>query len=294
MRGLLSVIVLIVCLPAFVSAADYYVDIESLGGLCSDSNPGTIDQPWCTISKANSDLQPGDTVHIREGSYAQTINPDNSGSAGNYITYKNYNNEEVVIGPVPGGYAIYLRDKSYINVDGIRTGEMKFWADLRASPGNKSSHNIMQNCYFDGTKTGGAPWAGIWLGSTDGDNRGASEYNKIINNVFADVECNPGDIIYFIFGECRYNLIENNTFDGGSHNGIGFQRYDKGDIEYNVIKNNVIKNELHTCLNIYAGSSWNLVDGNVIRDCGERHYENWCGSERDRENPRWIQGGLQL
>jgi len=281
-------------LPVSVYAQDYYVDVDSLGGLCSDSNPGTLAQPWCTVGKANSDLQPGDIVYIREGTHGQNINPANSGTPGNYITYKRYNNEEAIIGPIPGGYGIYLRDKSYIKVDGIRTGSMKFWVDLRASPGATTSHNIIQNCYFDGSKVGGSPWAGIWLGSDDTNNRGAVEYNKIINNMFVNMSCQPDDGIYFLFGDCYYNLIEGNYFDGGAHVTIEMVAHATDGIKYNIIRNNYVRNELHTAINVYAGSNWNLVDNNIIRDAGEKHEENWCGSERDRTGVRYVHGGIQL
>jgi len=36
------------------NADEYYMDTNSIGGPCSDSNPGTITQPWRTIGKANS------------------------------------------------------------------------------------------------------------------------------------------------------------------------------------------------------------------------------------------------
>ena len=37
-------------------ANTYYVDENSIGGPAYDSNPGTIDQPWATIQKANQTL----------------------------------------------------------------------------------------------------------------------------------------------------------------------------------------------------------------------------------------------
>jgi hypothetical protein len=63
-------------------AADYYID----GGAGNDQNPGSLSSPWKTITKANTQLQPGDTVYIRKGTYQETINPQNSGSSGKYIT----------------------------------------------------------------------------------------------------------------------------------------------------------------------------------------------------------------
>lgn len=45
-----------------------------------DSNPGTISQPFATINKAYSEVQPGDTIYIRKGTYtikeSQMMNPN--------------------------------------------------------------------------------------------------------------------------------------------------------------------------------------------------------------------------
>lgn len=66
-------------IPSVLAAPDdYYVDANSIGGSCSDTNPGTITRPWCSISKANSTLQPGDTAYIRAGTYRETIRAQRS------------------------------------------------------------------------------------------------------------------------------------------------------------------------------------------------------------------------
>jgi hypothetical protein len=45
------------------------VDVNSLGGTCDDSNPGTADRPWRTALKAFSSAKPGDIVIFRRGIY---------------------------------------------------------------------------------------------------------------------------------------------------------------------------------------------------------------------------------
>lgn len=50
--------------PALASAATYY-----LSGSGSDSNPGTLAEPWRTFSHANGAVKAGDTVYVREGTY---------------------------------------------------------------------------------------------------------------------------------------------------------------------------------------------------------------------------------
>jgi len=51
-------------LPKISQAATYYVATNG-----SDSNPGTIDQPWRTITKGLQTLQNGDILNIRGGIY---------------------------------------------------------------------------------------------------------------------------------------------------------------------------------------------------------------------------------
>jgi hypothetical protein len=73
-------------------ATDYYVAKDG-----NDSNSGTIDNPFLTISKAAALAVAGDIVYIREGSYEETLAPVNSGTAGNPIIFQSYPGERVII-----------------------------------------------------------------------------------------------------------------------------------------------------------------------------------------------------
>ncbi len=74
-------------------ANDFYVSISG-----DDSNPGTLELPFRTIQHATSIVEAGDTVHIRGGTYREKISIDNlHGTTDNPITFKNYNDEEVVV-----------------------------------------------------------------------------------------------------------------------------------------------------------------------------------------------------
>ena len=57
---LASLLFLLLSLPS--SAAQYFVSPSG-----EDENPGTREQPWKTIAKANEMLQPGDTVTFLDG-----------------------------------------------------------------------------------------------------------------------------------------------------------------------------------------------------------------------------------
>jgi LysM repeat protein len=74
----------------------YYVD----GNLGSDSNPGTLSQPWKTIYKAVRELVAGETVYIRGGEYntnQKSYKFSNSGTSAKPITVSNYPGEQVII-----------------------------------------------------------------------------------------------------------------------------------------------------------------------------------------------------
>jgi hypothetical protein len=97
----------------------YYV---APGG--DDGNPGTIDFPWQTIQHAADTMVAGDTVYIRAGTYPEQVVPQNSGSAGQIITYAAYPSEAVTIDgatvTVPQYTGLfYIADLDHIRVSGL-------------------------------------------------------------------------------------------------------------------------------------------------------------------------------
>ncbi len=75
-----------------ITARDIYVAKNG-----SDTNTGTIDSPFLTITKAASEAVAGDTVFIREGTYEETLRPANSGTAGSPIIFQSFTGEKVII-----------------------------------------------------------------------------------------------------------------------------------------------------------------------------------------------------
>ena len=95
----------------------YYVSVSG-----NDSNPGTLQLPWRTIQKSANTMQAGDTVYVMAGTYNEQVSPQNSGTAGNYIIYRNYQNDSVTIdgtGVILPNYAVglfHIENRSYIKV----------------------------------------------------------------------------------------------------------------------------------------------------------------------------------
>ena len=92
----------------------------------NDGNPGTEAQPWATIQHAADVLQPGDTVYVRAGTYAEDVEVHVSGSeTGGYITFRNYPGETPVLDgsgltvPAAKSGLFYIEDQSYLIIQGF-------------------------------------------------------------------------------------------------------------------------------------------------------------------------------
>lgn len=93
----------------------------------NDSNPGTMAQPWRTITKAANTLEAGQTVIVRGGTYNEQVLPQNSGTENNVITYMAAQGETVTIDgtnvPLGGNGSLTglvgLNRKSYIRISGF-------------------------------------------------------------------------------------------------------------------------------------------------------------------------------
>jgi hypothetical protein len=91
LRYLWVVPVLIGFVPQ-VWAMDYYVSPAG-----SDEAAGTKQQPFATLAKACSALQPGDRCILRAGVYREVLRPVRSGKPGKPITFTNYRDEKVIL-----------------------------------------------------------------------------------------------------------------------------------------------------------------------------------------------------
>lgn len=153
-------------------ATKYYVATDG-----NNSNNGSIDSPFWTISEAQNHVSAGDTVYIRGGSYNFTdddisktvsvfdcLNYLNvSGTEGNTINYWNYPGEHptfVCTNVAPEGYrvAVFYVTGQYIYLKGIEiTGIQVTITTHTESYGvySKGSHNTYENLSIhDGKGTG--------------------------------------------------------------------------------------------------------------------------------------------
>lgn len=252
--------------PRIADAADYYVDTQSLGGPCSDANPGTsLAAPWCSMERAtdwrgtaSSGIVAGDTVNVRAGTYAvkrsrgttdnsfPALNPSNSGTAGNPVTFKNYNGESVILtysgaetfhGPIIGS-----NSKNYIVWDGFIIQEVA--ANNASDTGpvviDSADYVTIQNCDIRGVPVSLQDnHNGIRLDFT---NFAVIRNNKIhgVGNAF------PYNFAEIMMYDADDTMVEHNEIydaytgvfpKGGDHISGGDPSNDRVTIRYNLIHN---------------------------------------------------------
>lgn len=251
-------------LSSIVYADTFYVETNT----GNDSNPGTLAQPWKTISKANNNLSAGDTVYIKGGTYTdERIKPVNSGtSPSNMIIYSNYSNDTVVLTGQVYDYPVNLNNRNYIKVNGINIDNTKRFIEM-----DNSSFNIIENLKGDIKNNLNAGYISIFLYN-------GSNHNKILNSTFNN---NPiGDTIRF--SNAKYNLIEGNSFYSAGHALINIRG------SYNIIRNNVFDNPIEKCTEI----AWQVTGG--IASQGEAEYNVFEKNIIKNFGPTYNYDGLQL
>jgi hypothetical protein len=133
----------------------------------NDKNPGTKDQPFATIQKAQSHLHPGDTVYLRGGTYHLTESNisrveriyaclsflDNSGKPGKYLNYFAYPGEIPVfnceaVKPANLRVAAFYVTGSYIHLKGFEITGVQVTIKTHTQSEcfeNHGSNNIYEN-----------------------------------------------------------------------------------------------------------------------------------------------------
>jgi len=125
-----------------------------------DDHPGNLAYPWRTIQKAADTLVAGDTVYIRAGVYSERVVPQNSGSAGQPITYAAYPGETVTIDGmgviVPDYQGLFdLAGRDYVRVSGLRVIHSNYYGIVA----DNSSHvTIEYNYTYDTYSSGISSW----------------------------------------------------------------------------------------------------------------------------------------
>ncbi len=212
-----------------------YVDNKIAQSFCDDysvqnrSCGNGTKMAFNTISAAAAVAKAGNYVHIRQGKYSETLSPQNSGTKNSYITFNNYNSEEVIITGESLIPAINLNDKQYIWIEGLKIDSVRRWLY-----GVNAHYNIiLDNTFSNALDEYGSSKTGLFFQE--------ATHNKIINNI---IENSTQDNLSLIKSD--YNLIEDNIFTNAEH---ALWVIKCGN--YNVIRKNTFYNENQKAGEIY-------------------------------------------
>jgi phage baseplate assembly protein W len=205
--------------------ATYYVSTSG-----NDSNPGTIGSPWRTIQKAANTAAAGDTVNVRGGTYAETIEVNVSGSSGAFITFQSYTGETAIIDGTtltvgsPAQDMIFMEDRSYIR-----------WQNFEI-------------CNFRTSVSGQEPQA-IMI-------QGTSHHIEILNNNIHHIETNVNSTSgsnghgILVIGSNGSTAITDIVIDGNHIHDMRTGFSETLTLNGNVTNFRVTNNVIHDCNNI--------------------------------------------
>ena len=255
-------------------AATYYVaDPKGPDGIAgtaddadaSDAYPGTQAQPFATLGKGTAVAVAGDTVLIRAGVYKETLRPQNSGTAGNPLTFKAYPGETATICETPGianltpdevaadqvgrQYGIYVYGRAYIVLQGLRVTNVMGWARIV-----NSNHIVIRDGNFTNATATGTTGSIKFYGS---------QHNVVAGNTL-DL---GNDNILLIHSD--RNLVSGNRITRGRHTLWCIRAGN-----FNVIRDNYLHNALQKIGEVYDAETdppiqydctkHNLIERNVF------------------------------
>ncbi|MCY7760899.1 right-handed parallel beta-helix repeat-containing protein [Bacillus spizizenii] len=129
----------------------------------SDQSEGTKEKPFRTLAHASDEAGPGTTVMIRGGTYHETLVVKHSGADGKPITFRNYENEKVVISGESIADAkyetplIHIHDKHDIAISGLTIQDLSVSSEEATAMGiyvsGSSSHIAIKNNHVRDIKT---------------------------------------------------------------------------------------------------------------------------------------------
>jgi len=291
----------------------------------NDSNSGLSGKPWATIQHAADVVNPGDTVIVADGTYAETVAITRGGTSSSPISFRAENKWKATIAPQStagnSNYTLYFSRASYVTV---RDFEITGTPDTAAAVKFDSGTNnvvIGNNIHSVGVSTSKClSGAGILIA----DNNETVDGNLIWNvgpPRSAKFRCNQQHGIYIAAG--TGGKVQNNIVSGiwqgyGIHlDGVGLSAWivanntviNSGDNAHNTggpfifscgggtCDNNVFVNNLFSqtqggrCFWEFPGKgklgNHNSYTNNLTHNCGTQDWITGYGKEQKSSDPQF-------
>ena len=132
-----------------LSATEYYVSPSG-----NNASAGTSTATaWKTIQFALNMANDGDVINLMAGTYTGKVTWNDGGSAGNYITLQNYNDDIVILDGSTVGNSqamMYIENKDYIKIDGLKfTNHNGNYQPIINLYGNNNHIEITNNEFYN-------------------------------------------------------------------------------------------------------------------------------------------------
>ncbi len=250
------------------SQKNYYVSTSG-----NDSNDGSIGSPWKTIHHGATQLAPSDSLNIRTGTYAGKIDLNESGSNGQEITIRAYENENVIIngsGLDAYEYLLKIENADYITIEGIKFQDyqkLDAIGIIVISSGNISIlNNEFSNIDYSSSALGQKPNASKNSQPIIVFGRNATNpiNNLRINgNIIHDCETGYSECLSINGNVDGFEVMNNHIYDNTNIPivAIGFEG-ECPNTAYDQARNGLIKNNhIHDNPSAYAAAGGIYIDG---------------------------------
>jgi len=186
---------------------EYHVSVNGM-----DSNPGTISQPFLTISRAAELAQSGDSITVHQGIYREVIHPPRGGMSNDKrIVYQSAEGEQVIIkgSEVVKGWEHLRADTWQVRIPNSLFGAYNPFNTLISGDwfiSNKREHHtgavyLNGHWLFEAAKLDEVMEAAgknpLWFGRVDDDNTTIWAQFKDVDPNKEDVEVNVRQAIFY-------------------------------------------------------------------------------------------------
>lgn len=240
--------------PSAAGAAVTTLSVSSANPACSDAGPGTATIPFCSIRKAATVAQAGQTVVVAGGIYAGDISPASSGTAGAPIVFTAAPGAAVLVWGGTSGFRIASRSNIVVNGFGVAASSGP-GINVIGSTGIWLVNNRVS---YSGKPTLGSSARGIRF---EGTSSSVIYRNTTDHNSDAGIGLSTSS---------NSNIVAGNT---SYANARGYTRAAAGidlrDGAGNVVTGNVTFDNEDSGINVWYGTSGTNVTTNVVYRNGD-------------------------